>query len=118
MHHYTRQSLVSTSFNADENGSIDERAAQAGHAVDQADASIRGKACLERYRKASSQIFAIFKAFFPNVVIEKASIDEAFLGALASFLAREQIMIRSTSCCSAWPIFTVCCVPATNAAKP
>ena len=35
-----------------------------------------------RYRKASAQIFCIFRAFFPTVVIEKASIDEAYLGAL------------------------------------
>jgi hypothetical protein len=34
-----------------------------------------------RYRKASAQIFAIFKSVFPSATLEKASIDEAYLGA-------------------------------------
>ena len=37
------------------------------------------KACLERYRRASAEIVAVFHSVLPAVVIEKASIDEAYL---------------------------------------
>lgn len=67
----------------DENGSIAEAAIPAGQILgSQSDsaASWRGKACLERYRRASAEIFAIFKRMFPRSVLEKASIDEAYFG--------------------------------------
>lgn len=67
----------------DENGSIDESAIPAGRAVGtqpDSSASRRGKACLERYRRASVEIFTICKRMFPHSVLEKASIDEAYLG--------------------------------------
>lgn len=75
--------LYETVLGIDENGSIDESAIPAGRTVvmqpDSA-ASRRGKACLERYRRASAQIFTIFQRMFPQSVLEKASIDEAYLG--------------------------------------
>ncbi|KAK9829326.1 hypothetical protein WJX72_005200 [[Myrmecia] bisecta] len=37
------------------------------------------KACLERYRKACSEILAVFHDVAPQVVIEKASIDEVYM---------------------------------------
>ena len=37
------------------------------------------KACLERYRVASAEIIAVLHETAPDAVIEKASIDEAYL---------------------------------------
>ena len=49
-----------------------------------------------RYRKASAEIFNVFKAFFPSVVLEKASIDEAYLGALLMHLAMTALVDMAT----------------------
>lgn len=68
---------------ADENGSIEESAIPAGQVTGNEpnnSASQRGKACLQRYRRASAEVFAIFKRMFPKSVLEKASIDEAYFG--------------------------------------
>eukprot|EP00892_Ulva_mutabilis_P007317 jgi/Ulvmu1/4958/UM207_0002.1 len=70
----------------DENGSIDESAIPSGQAAgnqQEIAASRRGKACLERYRRASGEILAIFKRMFPTSILEKASIDEAYFGECA-----------------------------------
>ena len=37
------------------------------------------KACLERYRVASAEIIAVFHEVAPEAVVEKASIDEAYI---------------------------------------
>ncbi|KAL0047265.1 hypothetical protein WJX82_011225 [Trebouxia sp. C0006] len=37
------------------------------------------KACLERYRVASAEIIAVFHEVAPDAIVEKASIDEAYL---------------------------------------
>ncbi|DBB00910.1 hypothetical protein WJX77_007765 [Trebouxia sp. C0004] len=37
------------------------------------------KACLERYRVASAEIIAVFHEVAPGAIVEKASIDEAYL---------------------------------------
>lgn len=37
------------------------------------------KACLERYRVASAEILAVFHEVAPDAIVEKASIDEAYL---------------------------------------
>ena len=37
------------------------------------------KACLERYRVASAEIIAVFHDVVPEAIVEKASIDEAYL---------------------------------------
>lgn len=40
---------------------------------------LRGKADLTKYRNASSEVFDILLSFDPKLVVERASIDEAFL---------------------------------------
>lgn len=40
---------------------------------------LRGKADLTKYRNASSEVFDVLLTFDPNLVVERASIDEAFL---------------------------------------
>lgn len=37
------------------------------------------KACLERYRVASAEIIAVFHEVAPEGIVEKASIDEAYI---------------------------------------
>jgi nucleotidyltransferase/DNA polymerase involved in DNA repair len=59
---------------------VDEQAVTAAEGFPEPSASTRGKACLNRYRKASAEVFAIFNERFPQAVLEKASIDEAYLG--------------------------------------
>lgn len=42
-----------------------------------------------RYRQASRQIFDIFKSSMPTATLEKAGIDEAFLGMDSALHVRE-----------------------------
>ena len=54
--------------------------------------------CACRYRKASGQIFRIFKACFPSATLEKASIDEAYLGALPRHVATAPPAVAQRPC--------------------
>lgn len=45
------------------------------------------KACLQRYRRASAQIFRLLHDLMPDCPVEKASIDEAYIDATAAAAA-------------------------------
>lgn len=55
------------------------------------------KACLERYRVASAEILAVFHEVAPDAIVEKASIDEAYLDVTSIVDAHLQVR----ACCLA-----------------
>ena len=57
------------------------------------------KACLERYRVASAEIIAVFHEVAPEAVVEKASIDEAYIDVTSIVDAHLQASIKQKHCC-------------------
>lgn len=57
------------------------------------------KACLERYRVASAEIIAVFHEVAPEAVVEKASIDEAYIDVTSIVDAHLQVIITHTILC-------------------
>ena len=55
------------------------------------------KACLERYRVASAEILAVFHEVAPDAIVEKASIDEAYLDVTSIVDAH----LQARACCPA-----------------
>ena len=58
------------------------------------------KACLERYRVASAEILAVFHEVAPDAIVEKASIDEAYLDVTSIVDAH----LQASTCCLARPL--------------
>ena len=57
------------------------------------------KACLERYRAASAEIIAVFHEVAPEAIVEKASIDEAYLDVTSIVDAHLQAMLLDQTAC-------------------
>lgn len=51
---------------------------------------LRGKADLTKYRKASAEVFNIVCGYDPSIIVERASIDEAFLD-LTNYVALQSL---------------------------